>query len=278
MGQYDIAAGAFPIFASRNYLNNETETYGTFTTTEMSSILNRIFDGDPNSYWQGSSSSDSTTVTITFTFNNKSAIVSRTIDMIAFLNINWKNFTVKSSSNGVTYALITGLDYSATDYADDDLIVNVTAGIATKYIQIAITTTQVADAKKKLGQAFFTLGTFQATEGYADYQRVLKERGNLRVQIMADGRQRQERLKYSGASSKFIESTFDLVNLTEAQLVLLRTMERDNLPITFFSQPGDVKRDVQHSWISADMPDAYENPLRTAGYRVTVKLTEVGGG
>lgn len=273
---FSTATSAGPIFGSKNYLNNETETYGTFTATEGQILLTRVLDGDRASIWQGSSESDSTTVTLTFSLQQKSAIVSRTIDMFAFLNINWAKFTVKSSPDGSAYTLITGLDFSSTANTATDLIVNIPAGIATKYIQIAITTTLTADQRKKCGAIFACLGAVQLANGLESYNVKAPPRGNLRRQVMADGTERREYVKYSGASHRFYEASFELQIATQAELNSLRTIERDGEPICFFSQPGDLTRDVHQVWLDGNFSDTYETPILSQGYRIPIKVRDVG--
>jgi|GEM_PF-3003117 len=276
MATVSLAANAYPVFGSINYVNNETKTYGTFTASENQSLLHRVLDGDRFSYYHGSSTSDVTVVTLIFSFQNKTAVISRTPDVFAFLNINWKRFTVKSSTDGVTYNVITGFDYSASDYADDNIIVNVAAGLAAKYIKVEVTSTQVANEQKKLGSVMIFASKFQSANGMLNYKPLQAPRGNLRAQIMADGTERREYVKYSAASHKFYGASFEMPIASAAELASLRELERDGLPICFIAQPGDLPEEAALVWLDGDFDAPYESPLWSAGYRLTIKVRAVG--
>ena len=277
MATFTLTTEANPIFASKNYLNQDAIDYGTFTADEMSALLPRVIDGDPFSYWQGSTSSDLTTVVLTFSLNEGSAVVSRTIDLIVLQNINWKNFTGQWSPDGINWTTITTLNYASgtADNAETDLIVNPSDITSTaKYIRFNVTKTIVADSKKKCGGIIICAGVLQLAGGFEDYD--IKYRESVRELELGDRTISREYVMRSAASYDFWGAGFTASIVTEAELLLLRQIKRAGNPFVFIPEPGENPRDAYLCHFDGAWVHKYENPVRSIGYSIKIKVKEVG--
>ena len=276
MASWTLTTEALPIFASKNYLHQDAIDYGTFDATEMDALLDRVIDGDPFSYWQGSTSSDLTEVTLTFSFNEGSALQARSPDLIALQNINWKNFVGEWSTDAATWTTIATLNYAdgVANNALTDLIVNPSDVISAKYIRFRVLKTIVANAKKICGGVVFCLGSVQPAGGFADFR--VKLRGSVRELELGDKTISREYIMRSAASYEFWGASFDLLNVTTAELALLRTIKRDGYPFILMTEPGDLKREVYLCHFDGEWGHGYESVVRSIGYRVPMRVKEVG--
>ena len=280
MSTVDITAEAFPILASRNWINRDGFDNGNFDFSEMSAIRRRVIDGDPFSFWQGSSASDSTTVTLTFSFNKRTAVVSRPLDLIIMQNFNWENFLIESSDDAGTWATVTGGDFQAgtADNAETNLIINVTAGLTKKYIRFSAIKTIDENQKKKIGGITVCNSVLQPASGFLKYRKRFPDRGNIREQRSGHGKIRREYKMRSAASHRFYEATLDFPFSSQSDLDLIRTIEREGFPITWIPQPGDRAMDAYQVFLKGATPDAYEIPIITSGSRIPISLIEAGNG
>ncbi len=277
MATMTLTTGAFPIFASRNWINQDSVDYGTFTADEMSSLLERVIDGDPLSYWHGSSESDATTVTMTFQLMNRSVLTDRAFDLVCLQNINWKNFLGQySTDGGSNWSTITGMDYqvATADNAETDLIVNIPAGITANAIKFSIYRTITANQQKKAGGIVVCQSAIQLAGGFADYKVDFEE--TIREMKLGDGTVSREYLLRSAASYERWGASFDCPIVTAAELSTLRTIKREGYPFIFIPEPGDNERDVYLCHFNGRWGHAYMNPVRSVGYMVPMKVKEVG--
>lgn len=121
-------------------------------------------DRNVETKWRSVLSTDLVTETIVVTFPESTAI-----SRLLFLDINWKQFTVKYDVAGTwtNFAAVVGLDstggsaISETVFADDTAYYEFTE-VTTGSIQITVTTTQTANAQKYCAQIIATteVGTF----------------------------------------------------------------------------------------------------------------------
>ena len=276
MATFNLATSAFPLFASKNYINQDGYDYGTFTASEMQSLADRIIDGDPFSYWQGSSASDLTSVILTFSLNAGAALIARSPDLIILQNINWKNFIGEWSADGITYSTIATLNYASgvANNALTDLIVNPADIVNAKYLRFTVTKTQTADAKKICGGIIACAGVIQLSGGFLDYKP--KYRENLRELTLGDGTVSREYIMRSAASYDFYAAAFSCPIVTAAELALLRGIKRGGDPFVFIPEPGDTKRDAYLCHFDGPWGYGYENEVRSIGYHVPMKVKEVG--
>ncbi len=269
---------AMPIFASKNYINQDAFDYGTFTASEMQALVDRIIDGDPLSYWQGSSAVDGTEVTLTFSFHEGSTIIARSPDLLIFQNINWKNFVGEWSTDGVNWTTIASLNYASgvANNTATDLIVNPSDITSKKYLRFRITDTLATtpNAKKKCGGIIACLGIVQTAGGYADDK--VKYRENVREVILGDGTLSREYILRSAASYDFWGMGLSLLNVTTAELLLLRGIKTGCDPFVFIFEPADRPRDSYLCHFDGPWGQEYENAVRSAGFRLALKVKEVG--
>jgi len=277
MATWDIAANAHPIFAGKNFLNQDAIDYGTFTAEEMSALISRVIDGDPFSYWQGSTQVDGDEVIVgPFSFNTGSAVASQTFDLVVLQNINWKNFVGEYSTDGSTWSTITGLNYASgvANNALTDLIVNVTAGHAAKYVRFRVTHTITASQKKKAGGIIVCAGVVQLSGGFLDYK--VKMREAVREVELGDKSLSREYIMRSAASYEFWGASFDCPIVTTAEKASLRTIKREGDPFILIPEPGDVKGDAYLCHFDGPWGHEYMNPVRSVGYLIPMKVKEVG--
>lgn len=275
MATWNVATEGHPIFASPNYLTQDAIDNGTFIAEEMTALIERIIDGDPESYWQGSTQVDGDEVIVgPFSFHQGASIISRTFDLVVLQNINWERFIGEYSTDGLTWSTITGLDYTGADNAATDLVVNIPGGLTGKYVRFRVTDTITANAKKKCGGIIVCAGVVQPAGGYTNYK--VKGRESVRELVLGDGTVSREYIMRSAASYDFWGAMFDLLNVTEAELTLLRTIKRQGNPFILIPEPGDKKRDAYLCHFDGPWAHELESSVRSIGYRVPVKVKEVG--
>lgn len=276
MATWTLTADALPIFASKNYLNQDSVDYGTFTASEMQALLERVIDGDPLSYWQGSVAADGTTVTLTFSLNLGAALIARSPDLVVLQNINWKNFIGQWSTDSVTWNTIATLNYASgvANNALTDIIVNPSDIASAKYIRFQITDTITANAKKQCGGIILCLGTIQLSGGFQNYKVDYDE--SVRTLELGDKSESREYTMRSAASYDFWGAAFDCPIVTTAELATLRGIKRSVDPFIFIPEPGDTKRDAYLCNFSGAWGHAYMNPVKSVGYLIPMKIREVG--
>jgi len=272
-----MTAEGHPIFASRNWINQDSIDYGTFTVTEMDTLIDRLIDGDRFSYWQGTSESDAVTVTMNFDFRKGAVLQLRDFDLVILQNINWKNFLVEySADNGASWATVTGLDYSVTNNTATDIITNIAAGLNGHMFRINIYSTfaSTPNAAKKMGGLIVCQSAIQLGGGFLDYK--VKNRENIRENVLADGSLSREIIQRSATSYEFFGASFDCPIVTTAELALLRTIKREGYPFILIPEPGVAPYDAYLCHFDGAWGHAYENAVRSVGYAVPMKVKEVG--
>lgn len=265
---------AYPIFASKNYINQDSLDNGTFTASEMQALVERIIDGDPLSYWQGSTAVDGTEVILTFSFNYGAALIARSPDLIVLQNINWKNFVGEWSVNGTDWTTIASLDFSAANNTATDMIVNPSDIALAKYIRFRITTTIGGAAKKKAGGIIVALGVVQIAGGYSDDK--IRHRESVREVVLGDGTISREYIMRSAASYDFWGMSLSLLNVTAAELLLLRAIKAGGDPFVLIPEPADQPREAYLVHFEGPWAKEYESPVRSLGFRLPIKVKEVG--
>jgi len=267
---------AYPIFASKNYINQDGIDYGVFTATEMSALISRVIDGDPFSYWAGSSEDDTIEVTLTFSFYDGSLIIARTPDLLLLQNINWKNFVGEWSVNNVDWTTITDLNYASgvADNAATDIIINPSDIVDAKYIRFRVLKTLVADQAKTVGGIIACLGAIQPAGGFLKYK--VENREAVAELMLGDKTISREYTFRSATSYEFWGASFELPVLTTAELATMRTIKRAGEPFILIPEPGDNKRDAFQCHFDGKWSHSYENPVRSIGYRLKMKVKEVG--
>lgn len=161
---------------------------GSVSATSGDSSSKFILDLDVDTYWTSVGSSDSETETITINLSS-----TKTIDRVLLLDHNFKSFTVKylSGASYVAFANVIGIGGASlsgiteTTFSENSSYYEFDS-ISTSSIQIAVSTTQVPNAEKYLGQGISTseLGTFV---GYPELSKIDLTR-NTRFKKTLSGR------------------------------------------------------------------------------------------
>lgn len=266
---------AYPIFASRNWISQDSVDYGSFAASEMTALLERVIDGDRFSYWQGSSFSDLTSVVLTFSFQLRTANIERAFDLVILQNINWKNFLgeYQHPTTGV-WTTITALDYTVSNNAATDRIVNIPAGVSATGIRFTVTTTMTADDAKKAGNIIVCQSAIQLAGGFLDYK--IKNREQVREVMLGDGTISREYQMRTAASYEFYGATFDCPIVTAAEKLLLRTIKREGYPFVLIPEVADHPEDAYQCHFDGAWGHQYENAVRSIGYMIPMKVKEVG--
>lgn len=265
---------AYPLWASKNYINQDGYDSGAMTASEMQALVERIIDGDPLSQWVGSVAADGTEVTLTLPFYEGAALIARSPDLLIFQNINWKNFVGEWSVDGVNWTTIASLNYSAANNAATDLIVNPSDILLGKYIRVRITNTITANAKKRCGGVIACSGVVQCAGGYADDK--IKYRENVREVVLGDGTISREYILRSAASYDFWGMGFSLLNTTAAEKTLLRGIKVGGDPFVIIPEPAEQPREAYLCHFDGAWGHEYESPVRPLGFRLPMKVKEVG--
>lgn len=275
-----IIAGdtAYPIFATRNWLSQETIDYGTFTSTEMQALLERVLDGDRYSYWQGETASDLTSVVMRLSFQQRTAQVYRSFNLVVLQNINWKNFHGEYFDETTqVWTTITGLDYRAgtADNAAEDLIVALAASESGNEVRFTVTKTFVANDLKKLGNLIVCESVVQLSSGFLDFRPGYTEKVNRLT--MGDGTQFVEYSGRSAASHELWKATFDAPYASRAELLMLRGIKRGGLPFILIPEPANNPDEAYQCLFDGAWPGhAYQHPIRSLGYLIPLRVREVG--
>lgn len=274
-----VAALARPAFFSRNWINQDAIDYGTFTATEMAGILSRIIDGDPLSYWADSSATDGTTVTITVSLNQRGLTPGRSIDLLLFQNINWKNFIVKySTDGGATYNTVPGGDYSngVQNYAAADLALALgTTLTGVTHLQVSITHTQTPNQNKQLGGWIAAQLVLQPAVGAVI---VPGYRENVNTVVLGDKNESDEYVLRSAQTYLWWGASLTFRGLTRAEADTLFTIKTGGLPFILYPEPGERVRDCYlcrfgPGWAPKFLSDGY----KAAGILLALEVREVRG-
>lgn len=273
----NLNAGAHAIFASRNWLGQDTIDYGVFTVDEQQALLERVLDGDRFSYWASSTPSDATTVTMALSFQARTAQVYRQFDLVILQNVNWKNFLGEyfdqTAGNWLT---IPGMDYQVgvANNAATDLIVQMPSKLQGNAVRFTIYRTIVANELKKAGNIIVCDSTLQLTLGIMGYKTRFTEKVN-EVKL-GDGTVSRDYIMRSATSFELWGAAFDAAFATRAELEALRAIKRDGRPFIFIPEPGDHKDEAFQVYFDGAWGHQYQLNIREGGYAIGMKVKEVG--
>ncbi len=273
-----LAPNAYPLFAGPNLISTDTKKYGTFSCTSMSSLLSRIIDGDPFSQWNSSVASDATTEVFVFSFNKRTAVVTKSFDIVLLQNINWKNFLVEYSADNSTYTTVPGLDYQVgvANNTETDVIVNPGLIETAKYIRVTVYSTfaSTPNATKVWGGIVVCLAAVQLTFGFLNFKEVPRE--VVRTVTLGNGAKSLEFIRRSATDFQHWGSTFDCIFTIEAELLALKALKRSSDPFILIMEPGDYPGKAYQCWFDGPLSPAFAHPRRALGYAIPIKVMEVG--
>lgn len=263
---------AYPIFASRNWLSQETIRYGTFTAGEMQALFHRVLNGDRYSYWQGENANDTISVVLRMSFQQRTAQVYRLFNLVILQNINWKNFLGEYfDETAQGWVTIPGLNYQAgtADNAAEDMIVALPASVSGNEVRFTVLKTIVPNALKRCGNIIVCESVVQLSSGFLNFKPGYDETVNrLR---MGDGSQFVE---YVGR--ELWKAAFDAPYASRAELLALRGIKRGGAPFVLIPEPANNPDEAYQCLFEGSWAHAYQHPIRTLGYLIPVQVLEVG--
>lgn len=270
--------GAPPAFLSKNYVNSDAKNNGgTFTATTNQGQIERVYDGDPYSYWEDANGVDGESQVITIDLYEAAAAASRSIDLVALLNVNLKNFKVEYF-NG-TWNIFTGADYQSgvANFSAEDLIISLASPVTgVTQLRITMTHTQTANQKKKVGEIVAALADYQMARPFDRYDKDFEEM--RRIVRLGNGSEDVVRTKRSAVSYEWYRASvfFSLVSETERDV--LRRIKREGKHFLWYPEPGERKRDIFYCRFEGAWKDRYSSPFKGAGFDVGFTVREVAGG
>lgn len=269
-----ITPAGGPIFASRSRVNADTRDFGTFLASSGQAFLERIMDGDPESYWQSDTGVDGTSEVIELSFHVRSALTPAYIDLLALQNINFRRFKVEYKLGGGSYAIIPGADYTAADYTAADLLISFSQ-VQADTIRIMATHTQGGATNKRLGGVYASLMALQLSQGgMVKYDKRYREQ--VRSVVLGDGSEAQEFVLRSAASYFHYGSTVSIELASQAERDAILSVKRGGEPFTWIPEPGDLPREVYTCRMDGPWGDRYYSTFKGSGYTIDLNIKEVG--
>lgn len=274
----DLSITGGIIFGSRSRVNTDSRDFGTLNSSSLTTLIDRIIDGDPESFWHSELGDDAIVETINMSFHILTALTSQSIDMISMQKINLKNFILEFSNDGGTnFNTVPGFDFqvSTADNNKADLLKTFTP-ITANFLRLTMFTTfGPADDQKRLGGLFAFLSSLQlVTGGMVKYER--NDRETKRSLKLGDGSRSDELIQRSAVSHEHFGAAvqFDLVSQTERDI--MRGIKRIGTPFVFVPQPFEIPRDVFTCLFKNKWKQKHMTQFTGAGHSISNFLDEVG--
>ncbi len=269
--------GAAPVFCKKNWINKDSSRYGTFTASTMQSLLARIIDGDPLSYWQDGTGSDLPTETITVSLMEGGTQTSRSIDLMIFQNINWKNFLVEySNDNGGSWATLTGGDYRSgtADLANGttDLVLNPTP-VTANLLRVSIYKTQTANQNKTLGGWIATQVVLQPTGAFEQYEPTTDD--NVREADLGNKNISTEFILRSAQEYRWFRAAIGFSLMPTSEMETLETIKTGREAFILWVEPYESKRSVYLCIFRGGWAKRYTSTYKGAGWNWATNVREV---
>lgn len=266
-----LTGDAKPAILSKSYVTRDC----LYTLTSGATLSNRFYDMDFTGQWTSVGSSEGATETITIQFYEGSLAVERTIDFLALMNINLKNFTIAWSSGGA-YTTFTGADYTSgvANNAAKNFVLSLATPITATHIRITATNTIGAVAQKLIGGIVAASGTLQFSAGMTSYE---PERVEKRTEVkMSDGSTAFGYIYRSDNSFEFYRAKASWRFVTEAERTILRTVKTTTAPFLWYPEPYEQPRDL-FLCVFKSVKEKYSTTYKAAGYDIDAEIMEVGG-
>lgn len=280
MAQITLTGDAKPAFLSKNYINRDSVAAAALVVSTGDLLKHRLYANDFTAQWSSAASDDTITETITIGLYQGALQADRSIDFIALMNINLKNFLLEySANNGATYTTVTGGDYQVAtgNYASTNLILSLAAPITANKLRLSMYRTTVANAEKLVGGFVAALGTFQTDRGMTAYEPERRE--NRRDVRMSDGSLSYGVQYRSDNSIQFYDAKAGWRFVTTAERVKFYTEKNRIEPFLWYPEPADAPLDLFLARIKPrTFKDPYSSTYKGAGYDISFELEEVGGG
>lgn len=273
------AAGA-PIFLTKNYVNKDViyaydlgDAAAVYTASSNQSLLSRVMEMDPLSYWNSATADDDNTEVINIALYEGRVLTTRTdIGLIALLNTNAKSFKIELSSNGGSTFHTT---YTVTNNALENYVIDTSSSVkSANHIRITIYSTITVDAYKKVGTVVLA-GVLKQMTDRPNYPTVRSDRENIKVLVMGDGSENITYIKRSAASFSFYQCNFTFSPITAADILALRTFRRANPAFLFYPEPYDKPSELYYCRFDGPFQEEPWVEYRPAGYKLSFAVTEI---
>ena len=269
-----FAAGAAPIFLTKNYFDRHARENSDIIASTGQDFVHRLIDMDPKSYWVSQGSSDAITETITFGLWLPNGKTLREVDTILIQNHNIKGLTVETSADGgATYTT----RFTSAAVTDANTRINQAALYDVDTVRITMTTTQTANAEKQIGDIIVAAGQLQASIRPNVYRRKAPRVGHKSAE-MADRSIRRAYIFWSDASYHQFEATFGFTFIPAAERTTFRDLLLGFEPLIMLPEPGDEQADVILGQV---VPESYIDdwmaPSHSGDYAISFDFQGVGG-
>lgn len=276
MAELTLTSGAKPIFLGPNKFNRHADNESDLSVTSQSSLRHRLYDMDPNAYWESLASTDSVQEIIEAGLWDSGVQSLISIDFFAILGHNLKGFTVEfSADNGATWAH----SYAYLAQTAGNTLRSLAASISVNRMRVKMDTVHTSwttNTEKHVGTIVVGLGTFQAPVGMNPYKRRLRVKD--KTARMHDGSIRRNYVYRSDASIGFYEASLGFPGLTDAQLTNFRTVLLSASPFCFIPEPYDRPGEIfQCLAVPGTYNENYLSLSRSGGNVITVDVEETGG-
>lgn len=256
-----------PKFYSRNYIGPEN----TNTASTGQATMPRIFDRDSELKWQSIGSSDVTAETLRSIFLVGGLAIQRTVDTVIVLGHNIKQFKVQFW-DGVIWADVPGAAVAAET---NDYTVFTFTPLACFGIGLHMTTTQVVDAQKRVGEflALATILAFPTDDGI----------GGLSISAiptavnagMFDLGVSVNQLRWAGNRVDRYAARLDFNLIAKSLYKSVRSLLR-NPAFTIYPEPAQNPDELfLVTATQTPVSAGYASPFKGSGYNFTVEVREV---
>ncbi len=270
-----LTIGANPIFLTKNYVNRDVVLAGgVLTASSMQALAERLVDMDPYAAWNSGGSNDTVTEILDIAlYEGVTQILRTDIALIALLNINFKSFTIQlSDDNGGSFHTT----YTVTNHAAAQYVLDLSAGVkSANFVRITATTTQTANEEKVLGTVVVAGLLYQMTADPV-HPMVRANTANVKAITMADGSQNITYVKRSAASYEFFGMKLKFEYVTDAEILALRAMRRENPTFLFYPEPYEKPGEIYLCRFVAPPTEQNSDYYKGAGYDLSFEVREVG--
>jgi hypothetical protein len=279
-----LAAGAAPIFMGPPAVTGDSDRQSQIIATSMQSLVHRIYQLDPLSYWVGSLGEDDTqTEVITMGLYIGSFLAAQPLDSFILLNNNLDSFKLEYCTDYVpgvggaagtgTWQTVAGGDVAGNAGADWRLFLAVPIANVNG-LRLNLKTTSPAAKNKKLGNFIAALTTFQASKP-ASKLTPIPTQTSKEVSL---GDKTTDYTYMCWSDSSFVLTPWEMLfdYIAEADKANF-----DNLLITdpflCYIKPGDVAQSVMLARVKPGTykPD-YMSQMIGMGYKIPFQLQPLG--
>jgi hypothetical protein len=239
------------------------------TVTSNASIAAYLFDRSSGVFQTTGENSDTTTSIIRVDFPS-----SKVVDRIVLEDVNFKTFSIFYDSLTSNYFSVTGALTATTNWtanSETSLYLKLVTPITLSSISIAISSTQVANEEKELGEFWISKQRYAFTLNptAADYK--IKRARKAYTHEMSDGGYAQYIL-----GEKF-EADIKRRNILEAEETQLETLYMSHDDFVFVPEPTGTSwngKIFECTWIGDYDFEEYETNYKPNGFTGSLRLRE----